>query len=229
VLAVLQGQPAPHAVNAPFIPPEAIPVLGPFLPVGSILGKLAVQLTEGQLESITVEYCGDIVEFDTGPITGAVIHGLLAPISAEPVSLVNAHSIARARGLRITEQRMRECENYTSLITVRITTDKGGTQVAGTTLRGSPHIVQVDDYWIDMIPSGPHWLFIHHRDQPGMIGTVGTLLGRADINISCMYVGREEPRGPATMILGIDEPLGEEERQKILQIPSVYWARTVRL
>ncbi len=229
VLAVLEGKPARYAVNAPWLPPEIAPVLGPFLEVSALLGRLATQLAEGQMETIIVKYEGEIATYDTSALKAASLGGLLEGISDERVNLVNANIIAANRGLRIIEQKATICKNYGNLVTLQVGTTVGTTTVAGTIMRGEPHIVQVNDYWIDIVPTGGYWLFSDHRDRPGLIGAVGTITGNADINISFMQVARLKPRGQALMVLGLDEPLREEQRQQILAIPDVYTAKLVKL
>jgi len=143
--------------------------------------------------------------------------------------LVNANIIAQSRGLKIVEQKGIVCENYGNLITVEVTTSVGATTVAGTMMRGQPHIVRVNNYWIDIVPTGGYWLFSDHRDRPGLIGAVGMITGNVDINISFMQLSRLELRGQALMILALDEFLPEEQRQQILGIPDVYSAKVVKL
>jgi len=100
---------------------------------------------------------------------------------------------------------------------------------AGTVMRGEVHIVRVDNYWIDIVPTGGYFLFSDHHDRPGLIGAVGKITGDADINISFMHLSRLKPRGQALMILALDEPLPEEQRQQILSLPDVYSAKVVKL
>lgn len=229
VMAVLRGQPARYAVNAPQIPSELLAVLAPFMQVASTLGSLARQLMEGQINSIRIQYSGEIANYDTSAIKASVIGGLLEGISEERINIVNATMIAAQRGIKIVEQKETACENYASLTTLEVVTDAGTTIVAGTVLRGEPHIVRVNDFWPDIIPTGGYFLFSDHRDRPGLIGAVGTITGKADINISSMQLARLQPRGPALMILALDEPLPEEQRQEILAIPDVYTAKLVKL
>jgi len=96
-------------------------------------------------------------------------------------------------------------------------------------MRGEPHIVRVNNYWIDVVPRGGYFIFSDHRDRPGLIGTVGTILGNADININSMQLGRLEPRGPALLVLELDELIGEEQRQQLLAIPDIYTIKSVKL
>jgi len=229
IVAVLNGEPARYAVNAPLFTQETISMVAPFLEIVSIMGKLVTQLAEGQLETITIKYEGEIANYDTSTLKAAIIGGLLELITEERVNLVNANFIAQSRGLKIVEQKGSIAENYANLVTVEATTSAGITTVAGTLLRGEPHIVRVNSYWIDLVPTGGYWLFSDHRDRPGLIGTVGSVTGNADINISSMQVSRLKPRGQALMVLGLDELLPPAQQEQLLAIPDVYTVKVVKL
>ena len=103
------------------------------------------------------------------------------------------------------------------------------TTVAGTVMRGELHIVRVNNYWLDIVPTGGYFLFSDHRDCPGLISAVSKVTGDADVNISSMHVGRLKPRGEALMVLALDEPMTEEHLKRILSIPDVYTAKLVKL
>jgi D-3-phosphoglycerate dehydrogenase len=229
VIAIFNGQPARYAVNAPFIPAETLSVLAPFVKIASILGRLVSQLAEGQVNAIRIKYEGGISNYDTNALKAAVLGGLLEQISEERVNLVNANLVATQRGLSVVEQKEATCKNYASLVTVEVTTSTGVTTVAGTVMHDKPHIVRVNDYWLDIEPTGEYFLFSDHRDRPGLIGAVGKITGDADINISSMHLGRLKPRGQALMVLALDEPLPEEQQQQILAIPDVYTVKQVKL
>lgn len=229
VLAVLQGQLARYAVNAPLISPETYALVAAYLPVASYVGQLITQLAEGQLEGLNLRYEGDMANYDTLPLKAALIGGLLEPVTEERINIVNVNHVVAQRGLKVREQKDPACENYSCLLTAEASTSRGMTTVAATLMRGQTHVVRIDDYWLDVVPTGSYFLFNDHRDRPGLIGAVGTLLGKADINISSMQVGRLQPRGRALMILGLDEPIQEEQRQQILSIPDVYTVKLVKL
>ncbi len=229
VLAVLKGQPARYAVNAPQIPAETLSVLAPFMQVASTLGSLTSQLMEGQVNSTQIKYSGEIANYDTSAIKAAMLGGFLERISEERVNLINANLIAAQRGIKIIEQKETVCENYASLLTLEVVTNAGIIAVAGTVLRGETHIVRVNNFWLDIIPTGGYFLFSDHRDRPGLIGAVGNITGKVDINISSMQLARLQPRGQALMILALDEPLPEQQRQEILAISDVYTAKVVKL
>ena len=229
IVDIFKGQPARYAVNAPFIPAEVMSVLAPFMKVAATVGRLASQLAEGQMNAIQIKYEGEISNYDTNALKAAVLGGLLEGISEERVNLVNANVIAARRGLAVIEQKEAICKNFASLITIETTTSTGVTTVAGTILNGKTHIVRVNNYWLDIEPTGAYFLFSDHRDCPGLIGAVGKITGDADINISAMHLSRLKPRGQALMILALDEPLPEEQRQQILSIPDVYSVKLVKL
>ena len=229
IIEVFKGQPARYAVNAPFISPETLSVLAPFMKLASTVGKLVSQLAEGQMDAIQIKYDGEISNYDTNALKAAVLGGLFEGISEERVNLVNANVVAAQRGLTVVEQKGATCENYASLITLDVTTSTGTTIVAGTVMRGESHIVRVDNYWLDIVPTGGYFLFSDHRDRPGLIGEVGKITGGADINISYMHLSRLKLRGQALMILALDEPLPEEQCQQILSLPDVHTVKLVKL
>jgi D-3-phosphoglycerate dehydrogenase len=181
------------------------------------------------VSAIQIKYNGEIAEYDTKALKAAALGGLLEQVSEERVNLVNADIVAKRRGLAVVEQEEAESENYASLITIEATTSTGVTTVAGTVMRGEVHIVRIDNYWIDIVPTGGYFLFCDHLDRPGLIGAAGRITGEADINISFMHLSRLKPRGQALMILALDEDLTEKQRQQILALPDVYSAKVVKL
>ncbi len=229
IIAISKGQLAKYAVNSPQISAETLSVLAPYIKAARDTGKLASQLTSGQMSSIQIKYEGEISGYDTTALKASVLGGLLEEISEERINLVNANLIASRRGLNIVEQKESICENYGSLITLAVTTSTETTTVAATVIRGDTHIVQVNNYWIDIVPTGGYFLFSEHIDRPGLIGAVGKITGDANINISSMHLGRLKPRGQALMILALDEPLPEESQKQILSLEGVDNVKLVKL
>jgi D-3-phosphoglycerate dehydrogenase len=225
VLAVLQGQFSKYAVNAPHIAPELVP----FMRVAATIGNLASQLMEGQISSTHIRYSGGVGNYDCNPIKTALISGLLQQASEEKINLVNVGFIAAQRGLKISEQKEATCQNYSNLVTLEVNTNLGTTAISGTTRDSEIHIVQVNDFWMDIVPAGEYFLFCDHLDRPGLVGTIGNIIGKADINISSMHLSRLKPQGKALMILVLDEPLGEEQLQEILGLPGIHSAKAVKL
>ena len=228
VLAVLRGEPALYAVNAPLVSAETMEVLRPFLEVAERTASLATQLSEGQLRGVDLEYLGEIANHDVTPLKAAVIKGLLAAVSEENVTIVNANLIAERRGLHITE-RTGPSEDYPSLLSVRLTTEEGTTIVAGTAFHDGTHIVRVHDFWVDIPPGDGYLLFCENLDRPGMVGVVGTFLGQRDINISFMRLAPEQVRGRALMVLGLDNEMSPELLRELESLSDIYSARVAKV
>ncbi|MCH9017391.1 MAG: phosphoglycerate dehydrogenase [Chloroflexi bacterium] len=229
VLMVLNGEPARNTVNAPFVPPEVHAVLAPYMPVATVVGKLLTHLAEGQFLGITISYEGEIAEHDTRTLQAAVLAGLLEPITTGQVNLINAPVLARERGLNITEQHNTSAREYSSMISATIETSEGKITLAGTSLRNEPHIVKIDDYWLDIVPTTPYLLFVDNQDQPGSIGAVGMIAGRHNINISFMEVGRLALRGRAMMVIGLDDPMPPEVMEEIQALDQIYNVKLAHL
>ncbi|MEK7247337.1 MAG: phosphoglycerate dehydrogenase, partial [Chloroflexota bacterium] len=204
VVAVLNGQPARWAVNAPLIDPEEYAALAPYVPVAQKAGSLAVQLHEGQLNTVEIDYAGDIAQHDVTPLKAAVISGLLAQ-TVDHVNVVNVDLIAERRGIKLKTVHSPGHEIYSNLITVRLRGKGAKTEVAATIAPDGPHIVSIDEVWVDVPPSEGYLLLVENRDRPGMIGAVGTLMGEFGINISYMNVGRHEKSGNALMVISVDD------------------------
>jgi D-3-phosphoglycerate dehydrogenase len=229
VLAVLDGHPAQFAVNVPSLRPEDVEALQPYMSLVVMLGKLATQLADDHLRSAEISYRGEIADRNVGVLTAAAVQGLLEPISATPVNLVNARLLAQQRGLDIVETRSSTPSHYTSLVRVTVHTRTGATSVAGVISDGRPNVVQIDDYELHLPPMPGYLLLTQHVDRPGMIGLVGTLLGEADINISSMQVGRKTPRGEALMLLSVDEPVPAAVIERIRRAASISTIKVIKL
>lgn len=222
VLVALEGGTPRYSVNAPFVAPEEWKVLEPYIRLGNEMGTLCRQLVHTPVGSYEIEYCGELAAVETLPVRLAVLQGLLAGTTDQRVTPVNAPLIARDRGIQINEKTSAhaDVEGYSGLLQVRAQTSGGTRSFGGTVVRNEPYIVQNDNYWVSFTPGGP-LLVTYHRDQPGVIGRVGTLLGGADINISGMYVGRQAPRERAMMVLTVDEVVPDNVLAEIRQQPGI--------
>jgi hypothetical protein len=226
IVAILRGEPALYAVNAPMIAAETMTLLAPYIPVAEKVARLATQLTAGQLENIEIEYLGEIANYVTTALKAAVIRGLLGQITEENVTIVNANLIAEHRGMRIIERKGPAEEIYANLIRVHIHTRAGNTDVTGTIAHDGPHIVAINDFWVD-IPVSEGWLLLcENQDRPGMVGAVGLLLGEEKVNISFMNVS-PTVGGKALMALRVDR-ISPDLVEKLTAIPDLYSARAVQ-
>ncbi len=226
VVAVLRGELPRYPVNAPPLAPEELTELSPYLDLGQRLGAFYATVAAHNLNSLELSYSGEVAEKNTSLITASVLTGLLLPIVEEPVNRINAPLIARERGWIISERRSTAPENFTNLITMTVETSAGHRLVAGTVMRREPHIVRIDDYWLDFVPKG-HLLISEHVEGPGIIGRVGTVVGDAGINISFIQLGRQSRGGTGLMVLGLDDPVTPELLEAMRQLPSIRYARAI--
>jgi D-3-phosphoglycerate dehydrogenase / 2-oxoglutarate reductase len=216
VSLALRGEFVPYAVNVS-AGAEVAEVIRPFVPLTERLGAILTGLAEGALRSIECEYLGRIAEADTRVLTLAAVKGCLAGVVHEPVSFVNAPVIARERRIAVSETTSTVSRDYVNLVTLRAETEAGDVAVAGTLVgkRNAERLVQVFDFDIDMAPAR-HMAFFLYEDRPGIVGTVGTLLGKAAVNIASMEVGRKTAGGLALMGLTVDSPIPPEVLDRIV-------------
>ena len=232
VREVLTGGAIHNAVNVPSVDPEAYEKLRPHLELGGRLGRIHGQLAEGEpLRRVTVEYRGEVTAWSTSSLTPAVLLGLMESFAEEgTVNLVNARVVAQERGIRIDELTSSDAEDYASLLTVALEFEGGGRRVLSGTLFGhqDPRIVRVDEYDLDAVPEG-HMLFYVNDDVPGIIGRIGSTMGRREINIARMACGRHHVGGRALTVLNVDSPVPGPVIEEILTDPHITWARLVSL
>jgi len=227
IIAVLKGEPISTAVNMAPMQPHVLEVIRPYFELAEKMGCLVINLAEGRINAIDVEYNGEISEVDIKMLTTAVVKGLLNSILTEHVNYVNAPGIAKSRGIKIREVKSKDTANFANLITVSVRTDKKSHVVAGT-LFGSTEgrIVMIDGYRVDVEPKG--WVIVGpHINRPGIIGAVGTVLGNAGINIDSMQVGRTETSGTNIMVMGVDADIPATVMLKFKAVDGILDAKLV--
>lgn len=229
VLLVLDGKPARSTVNLPFLPPDVQEVVAPYLETATVLGKLVTQLAEGQFLSLSIRYSGELAHYHTSTLRAAALIGILSNVTDERVNLINADVIANQRGMHIIEEKETTPGDVPSTVTLEIRTQGGFYSLGGGRIQDETHILRVNDYWIDLVPSSPYLLFIDHLDRPGMIGALGTATGKHDINIAFMAVGRQAPRGKAMMVVGLDDPMSPAVLEEVRGIPHIVSAKVARV
>ena len=226
---VLLGLPARSAVNIPGLRPEVMQKLRPYLQLAETLGNLVGQLAGGRVEELTVRLQGDIAGGDTQPIMVAALKGLLSHALQERVNYVNASIEAKERGIHVIETRDADIRDYTGSLNLSAKGSLGEHSVTGVLLGGSEiRVTDIDEFPIN-VPPTQHMLFTLHRDMPGIIGKIGSLLGSFNVNIASMQVGRKIVRGDAVMALSLDDPLPEGILEEILKVSGIRDAYTVNL
>jgi D-3-phosphoglycerate dehydrogenase len=218
-----------NAANLPSVPADLLPKLQPYLVLAEKMGAFIAQLYEGGLQQVTVEYRGEVSQMSTAPLTVAVLRGLLNPIMENNVNYVNAPVVAKERGIEVQEVRTGDAGNFTSLVVLKVRTDRATEKVAGTLYKKSePRIISVNDIPLEVTPEGP-MLVLVNTDRPGAIGKIGTLLGDEGVNISRMELGREAPGGRAISVIGIDTPVTPALLEQLRRLPQILSARQIRL
>ncbi|MGF1477926.1 MAG: phosphoglycerate dehydrogenase [Cyanophyceae cyanobacterium] len=226
---VILGLPARSAVNIPGLNPDVMEKLRPYLKMAETLGKLVGQLAGGRIEQLNVRLQGDLASNASQPLVVAAIKGLLTPALRERVNYVNASIEAKERGIRVVETRDASMRDYSGSLHLEAKGSLGQHSVMGTLLSdGEIRITNLDEFPINVPPSG-HMLFTLHRDMPGIIGKIGSLLGSFNVNIASMQVGRKIVRGDAVMVLSLDDPLPDGLLSEITKVAGIRDAYTVQL
>jgi D-3-phosphoglycerate dehydrogenase len=225
-ISVLKGGSARYTVNAPIIPPEYAETIEPFAYLAEKMARFLTQLTTGRMEKVEFVYSGELAQLGTNTrfITLMALKGLLDPILQVPVNIVNAEFIAKERGISLAETTTPESGGFKSLVTIRVKTDTMEETMSGTVfMKGRSRIVAIGRYTMDMIPEG-YVIVSRHLDKPGVIGRASTILGRMNINIAGMQVGRITPGEEAIMVLNVDSEVPPEAMDDIRSMPGIFTA-----
>jgi D-3-phosphoglycerate dehydrogenase len=253
IVAVLRGGFPRAAVNAPLILPETLKILQPYMHLVEQMGRLYTQLQPGPLNKIELSCSGDIANNDLRPLQAGLIKGLLESVSDAHVNMINAPLLAKQWGLEIIEQKSTIPTEFANLITIRLLNTNGYSSsfagkpgsgddyvevVSGTVMRNEPRIVRIGRYWTEFVPEG-YILFCRNPDKPGMIGRVGTILGRANVNIRHMDVGptaraphtRDPRHAPDTalMIILVDDPIPDWALEEISGTGDIFGVTLVKV
>ena len=215
-----------NAINFPSISAEEAPKLKPFIALAEKLGSFAGQLTETGISKVQLAYEGAVAQMNTKALTSAALAGLLRPMLGD-VNVVSAPVVAKERGIVVEEVTREMPEDYESLITVTVTTERQTRHVSGTVFAdGRPRIVNIKGIRMDA-EFGPSMIYITNLDKPGFIGKFSSTLGEAGINIATFHVGRDAPGGNAVALIEIDGDLPEAVLAKVRALPQVQQAKSL--
>ncbi len=229
VISFFKGEAVVNPVNLPSMSKEALAKVAPFFDLAEKLGVFLSRLQNIPMLEINIHYAGELANYDVRPLTRNTVKGLLKRNLGTHVNDVNAKLLADQFGIKVNEHKTTTSKGFLNLMTVEIITDKGNRRIAGTLLNGlGPRIVKVDDYVVDVIPTG-HLLFIKHRDQPGAIGRVGTLLAEEQVNIATMQVGRDAAGGDAVMMITVDNHVEPKEVERLKKLSDIYDVKVIAL
>ena len=236
VIAALNGELVPNAVNLPGLSREALATLKPYLTLAEKLGRLATAVADGPVEKVEVWCEGEVQPTHAQLLGMTALKGLLSNSSDEPVNLVNSRTIAQRRGLEVSEHQSAKPGQFSGLtLTLKIQSRKseqpgaiGLSSFSGTLVNGEPRILRINNYPVEVAPVG-YLLISRHIDKPGIIGKVGTALGTHGVNIASMEVGRRTIGGEAVMVLVVDDTVPEPVIGEISKIDGVENLRFVNL
>ena len=231
IRAALRGEPVTAAVNMAPVSKEVMRVIRPYITLAEQLGCTVCSLAEGPISHVEVVYNGEITEVNTSFLTTALLKGMLNPILESEINYVNAPSVAKSRGIKVTEIKEKENAHYSTLITVRVTTaagtaEAGTAEVQGTLFGTEGRIVRINGFRVDIDPH-ERLLICPHINRPGVIGTVGSIMGEAGINISSMQVGKSKREGMSIMALTIDHDIPDDTLARVLAIDGIFDAKLV--
>ena len=209
-----------NSINMPSISASEAPVLKPFTKVSEQLGLFVGQLMPSDYNEISIDYVGDVSDYNCSPITSAAVAGILNA-SFPDINMVSAPSIARDKGIAITETKKDEYSAYESYIRISLISKKETFSIGGTTFSdGKPRIVQINGINLEAELMA-NMLYVTNNDVPGLIGSLGNILGNEGINIASFNLGRTAPLKDAMALIGIDSPVNEKVINEVKKLESV--------
>ncbi len=215
-----------NALNMAAVSEEDAPRLAPYMKLAEQLGSFAGQITETAIKAAVIEYEGEVATLNCRPLTACLLQGLLAPLM-DSINMVNAPVVAKERNIDVTEIQHERPGDYKTMIRLTVTTEKRNRDVAGTLFADErPRIVAVKGIELEA-ELGAHMLYITNLDKPGLIGSLGTLLGDAGVNIATFHLGRAEAGGDALALIEVDEPVSEQVLEKVAALPLVLQAKAL--
>lgn len=218
-----------YAANLPSVPPEEMAILGPYLTLAEIMGSVIAQIQSDPISKVTLEYGGDVASLSTAPLTIAALKGILAPILDTRVNEVNAPILAKDRGIEVVEVRSSHHGDYMGLLTLKISSNNIQHQISGSVFQRKDYrIVSMDNLAVEVVPE-PTMLYLTNHDQPGVVGAVGTILGKHNVNISRMQFGRDFPGGKAVSLIGVDNNIDSSLLDELRKIPNVLTLKVLHL
>ena len=218
-----------NAVNFPSLSAEEFSRLGPFIALAERLGAFVAQMNDARPRELGVRHDGDLPSGRHDILVNAALVGLFSPILSTRVTLVNARAVAAERGIAVVESRSSRSRDYTSLLSVKLKTTEGDRWAEGALFDGtSPRLVVVDGIAVEAPLEGT-LIVICNSDQPGVIGEVGTILGRHGLNIANFALGRDADR--AVGVVNVDEhaPIPDTVLTEILKVGAIREARIIRI
>jgi D-3-phosphoglycerate dehydrogenase len=219
-----------NAVNFPSLPTEEMKRLQPFVALAERLGTFVAQMNEHRVTTVSIRYYGELAASARNDIiVNGVLLGILRPILSAGVTLVNARKMAADRGIEVLESRSERPRDYTSLISVLLHSSGGQRRVEGAIFeRTAARLVMVDGIAVEAPLEGT-MIVICNTDQPGVIGEIGTILGRHNVNIANFALGRDGDRAVGVVIVDETAPIPAAVLDELRKVKAIREARIVRV
>ncbi|MDP8266108.1 MAG: phosphoglycerate dehydrogenase [Candidatus Aceula meridiana] len=225
----LLGQGISNATNFPSVDAQVYKILEPYIELADQMGKFAGQLINGRVEKIKIIYNGVFCEQKVAPVSMSLVYGVLLPALGENINVVNAFDVAKDRAVKIEEISSNDEQEFVNLIRLEITTDKEPFSLWGTlSSNNKPRIVKIDNVYVEASPLG-HIIVINNNDQPGIVGAVGTVLAREDINIASITFGRESKGGLAISVVNIDSEAPQRVIEELQKIKNILFVKLIKV
>lgn len=229
VTDALLGKGFRNAANVPAMEEEALKRIKPYVNLAERLGSIQTQLIDEPIKSITVTYIGEVADVNVSIITSALMKGIFNPMLEEEVNYVNALLIAKERGIKVIEKKTSKITDFANLISVEFDTGKKKYFIMGTLFANKePRIVKMDKFYVEAIPDG-YMLVVSNKDVPGVVGKLGTLLGKQGINIAEMSFGRDKKTNEAISLLNVDSEVPKDVIEKLKKEDDINDVKQVRV
>ena len=217
IIDALNNRPVATAVNLPHIPSHILEKLAPYIDLGERLGRTIIGMSKEPISSVQVKVNGKIADMNSSLISTAVLKGILSSALDTGVNLVNANILAAERGIHLSEIKSSIARDFANLVTV----SANGNIVTGTLFGNEGRIVEINNFRVDVDPHA-RILICPHINRPGVIGLVGTLLAKHNVNISGMQVGKTSIEGTSLMVLTVDNPLTQSVLDDMKNLEPIF-------
>jgi len=216
-------------VNFLPISPDTLEVIRPYLRLGEKIGSFAGQIIDAEthISQIEISYLGAMMELPVSPITPRILKSFLGHLTDRKVNSVNAPVIAEESNIYVRERTSRDTEDYSSELVLTLTGDNLSLTVIGAVIGSRPRIVKVDDYFVEAIPEG-YMLSVSNTDLPGVVGSVGSALGEAGVNIGRMQLARDSEKQQNLILINLDSPVDDAVIERLSSLDNVLDVRMLK-
>jgi D-3-phosphoglycerate dehydrogenase len=217
-----------NAVNLPNLDAKTYAQVKPYFDLGRQLGRLVAQMAPKQNDRLVITYGGNATKLPADPITRSVLQGFFEPSRGKEVNQVNVRSLAQNAGLLVEEIKSNEATDFTEWLHVAAVSGQNRTSAGGSFYGKSPRLVRINSHPVEVDPSGVLFIF-SNKDKPGVVGYIGGLMGRHNVNIASMSLSRDVAGGRALTVLNLDSVPGQPVLDEIAKDPDISDVKVVKL